>query len=554
MHHSLNVARGPCTRLWWLVPLIFFWTAPAAAAPEQELPVGSGAGQIGLIDRPNEACFGPAAIAPDAAGNLAILDKVNRKIVLVSAGSLREIPLPEQMNEPQDLLAAYKGYAVAGAFGDVMMLDEDGRLLDTAKVHHNPEQGSVRIFPVSSTELELQSLSGDSSKVGLPLDKVGGLIKQQVIASGYKPQPAAAPDRAVLVNETVHGPLRRIDVVSSMRITGVRVIWADHDEALVAIQESRLLPNPASFVRLAHFDAFAKPVTAAYVPAESFGCDIRRPYAALKDGRVVSLSFPGSERLFLQTVQFKPIGDVQPIPLAAVSDAVLVANEDNILKSLEQANGTSDAGLVSLPSIGRASILDRARAALSYPWRLSAVNYLHADTENLCAPPAKIWERPSRLNDMSEQETVGVPYRWGGYLSTLAAFQSHLSEGRLAGDICTCRGGNCVHPQATGMDCSGFVSYAWSTGKYFTTASLPGKNVSTPITWVDLQPGDIVNKARSHVMLVEKVQMAPEGRLITVIESTPRPKRCGGVCRNTYTESSLRERQYLPFRRLSVMD
>lgn len=555
MSSALNAVCGIAMRCWGIA-LFLVASLPLSihAAPEQELPVGRGPGQIGLIDRPNEECFGPAAIAPDAAGNLVVLDKVNRKIVVIKANSVQEIPLPETMNEPQDLLVAHKGYVVAGAFGNVILIDDDGQLLDATKVENNPEQGGVRLFPVSTTQLDLHSLSGAVSKVELAVGKAGGLIQQQVTAAGYKRQSMADPDSTILVNEAIDGPLRTIEVTSSMRIAGVRVIWADHDEVLIGVQESRMLPNPASFVRMTHYDATAKPVSTAYVTAESFGCDIRRPYTRLKDGRIVSLLFPGDERILLHALQWRPADDVQPIPLAPVSDATLIRIVDEVSKSLELANGTSDAGLVSLDSIGRGVIVDRARAALSYQWRLNAMNYLHADTESICDPPAKIWERPARLNGMSEKDAVGIPYRWGGYVSTLGAFQDQLGKGRLAGDICTCRKGNCVHSQATGMDCSGFVSYAWSTGKYFTTASLPGKNVSTPIGWDELKPGDIVNKARSHVMLIENIQMSSEGRLITVIESTPRPTRCGGVCRNTYTESSLRERQYLPFRRVSVID
>lgn len=546
--------NGKSSRHGWLLCLAMLSPAPTYAAMDQALSVGNGPGQIGLIERPNEDCYGPAAIAPDAAGNLAVLDKLNRKIVLVMPGAVKDIPLPEQVREPQDLLVAHKGYAVAGAFGDVALLGEDGHLIAAVKVGHNPESGDVRIFPRSETELELHSLSGEVSKVALPVGKVGGLIKQQVMANGYKRQSSATPDRAVFINEAVQGPLQRIEVTASMRIAGARVVWADTDEALVAIQESRTLPQPASFVRLARYDANSKPVQAVYVAADAFGCDIRRPYTRLHDGRVVALAFPGKEQLALRTLPLRPIDEVQPIPLAAASDAALISDQDDILKSLEQANGTSDALLIALDSISRATILERARAALTYSWQLKAANYLHANTESLCKPPEKIWQRPARLDGLSDQQAVGIPYRWGGYVSTLAAFQDQLDKGWLAGDICTCRTGNCVHPLATGQDCSGFVSYAWRTGKYFTTASLPAKSVSTSIRWVDLKPGDIVNKARSHVMLIEEVKAGPEGRLITVIESTPRPGRCGGVCRNTHAESFLQERQYLPFRRLAVTD
>lgn len=92
------------------------------------LPVGNSPGKIGLVKVPNEECHGPTAIAAASAGRLAILDGINRKVVLVDKVSLQDIPLPVDLIEPIDMVVTTNGFIVLGAIGDVAFIRNDGRV------------------------------------------------------------------------------------------------------------------------------------------------------------------------------------------------------------------------------------------------------------------------------------------------------------------------------------------------------------------------------------------------------------------------------------------
>ena len=339
-----------------------------------------------------------------------------------------------------------------------------------------------------------------------------------------------------------------------MRIENARALWVDEVAgAVIAVQESLRLPEEAAFVRLIAVDASGQATAEAYLGPEAFACDTRRPFARLTDGSVVSLAFRDGGELGLDVLPFVPFGTATPKVVGQRPGSSLISEEDDTSAALERLNGTPSVSEIALTLIGRGHILERARAALEIRWSLSPKNYSDPAVPNLCNPVENVWRRPPRLNGLVGKEVVGVPDRWGGYVSTLDVFRVHLNEGRLAGSDCTCRNANCVHPRATGQDCSGFVSYAWQLGNYFTTARLPSQTISTPVLWAELNPGDIVNKVRSHVRLVEGISNGPSGRYVTVIESASNIS-CGGVCRRSYLESELRQSGYKPLRRLALMN
>ncbi|MCK9621344.1 MAG: hypothetical protein M0R47_12500 [Methylobacter sp.] len=516
------------------------------------LPVGSGSGQIGLIMSPNEECRGPATVTPASAGRLAVLDKVNRKIVVVGGLAPEDIPLPEDLVEPADLVATTRGYVVVGTLGDVVLIDEKGSVLARKKEAHNPEAGAVRLVALAAGGLALEDLSGNRIQVSLDPAQIGDLIEPGLATAGAYTRTELTPNQATITSNVISGPLASITLTSSMRIVNVRVMWAKEGEgALVSLQESRQLPKEATFVRLISLDASGRPMSETYLGWEVFACETRRPFARLIDGRVVSLAFRGKNELALDVLSFEPMGKSTPKELDQHSDATLISNDEDVFKRLESLNGTPSVSPIALNPISRTSILLRGHAPLTIKWPLKVANFSHSNINNRCRPLTDIWHRPPRLNAMLDHEVTAIPYRWGGYFSKLEDFNTHLASGRLAGDDCTCRNANCVHPKATGMDCSGFISYAWQTGNYYTTVSLPRLEISTSVSWSDLAPGDIVNKAGSHVRLVESISPGANGRVVTVIESAAN-ESCGGVCRRSYLESDLRQRGYKPLRRRNL--
>ena len=519
-----------------------------------QIPVGTAEGQLGLIVAPNEECRGPVTITAAASGGLAILDDVNNKILIVTSDrAIQEVRLPEDLVEPADFLATSRGFLVAGLLGQVMVVGTNGEVIAGANAAYDPQTGAPRIVASSPNEIMLENLQGTRTAVNLNADQVGDFVVPGLTtATRYGPA-SIQENTAVLSAGTVNGPLGEMRVVSQNRIVSARPVWVDSDAgALVAIQGALTLPEDRAFVRLVTLNAAAQETGEAYVPSDSYFCDIRKPFTRLSNGDVVRLSF-AEQQLSVERLSFVAPGTAVLEPISVSPDRSLISDTDTIFAELERLNGTSNISSIALPSVSRQTILQRARAALEIEWFLAPRNYSRSSVENQCDPPSKIWHRPPRLDGLMDREIVAIPYRWGGHFQSLTTFQNHLNAGKLAGDDCTCRTANCVTSYSTGLDCSGFVSMAWMTGGYFTTVGLPASNVSSPIRWSDLKPGDITNKAGSHVRLVESISLGPEGRVITVIESASN-RACGGVCRRTYAQTDLQNLRYKPLKRVAVTD
>lgn len=533
-----------------------FMPAHAQDSLSMTLAVGSSSGQIGLVMRPNEECRGPASVTPASAGRLAVLDKVNQKIVVIGGPSPEDVPLPGDLVEPADLIATTRGYLVVGALGDVVVIDGKGTPLAWTKVEHNPEAGAVRLVAFAAGGMALEDLRGKRTSIKLDASQMGELVVPGFATAGTYALTKTDPNQAIIKTNAIQGPLASITLTSHMRIVNARAVWVAEDVgAIVAVQETRLLPEEAAFVRLVAVDANGYPKSEVYLDPKTFDCGIRRPFTRLTDGRVVSLVFRGTNKLVLDVLSFEPVGTATPKVLEKPSDVTLISEEEDVLKALERLNGTPDAGLIALSPISPARILERARASLDIKWYLASTNFSHPDVPNHCDPPKNIWRRPPRLDTMVDHEVKGIPYRWGGYVATIETFKTHLVYGRLAGDVCTtCQPAiKCVHPKATGQDCSGFVSYAWQIGNYLTTLSLPRPHISAPVAWGDLAPGDILNKTGSHghVRLIESISSGPNGRILTVIESSIKTS-CGGVCRRAELESDVKQEGYKPYRRVAL--
>lgn len=128
----------------------------------------------------------------------------------------------------------------------------------------------------------------------------------------------------------------------------------------------------------------------------------------------------------------------------------------------------------------RAEMMKSAAAYAEMTWQAAPHN---ADG---CRPP---WR-----SDYGTGRHVGMAYKWGGF-DDIDAYHQRLSEGAGAGS----------HQQhgvldcATGIDCSGFVSRVWGLPTKRGTATLA--EVSVPISISALEPGDVLNKSGSHVVL-----------------------------------------------------
>lgn len=148
-----------------------------------------------------------------------------------------------------------------------------------------------------------------------------------------------------------------------------------------------------------------------------------------------------------------------------------------------------------------------AQRFASHPWQPFAKNILHGtDSRGVLVHTPDVthepeherrgWWVPGRVNE-------GVPYRWGGF-DEPAAFDAAIANGLAAGDVSSPekrRLDNAgVSTQAAGVDCSGFVSRCLKLPTVHDTSQLPAVCRELPSAR-DLQPGDLLNIPRRHVIL-----------------------------------------------------
>jgi len=180
----------------------------------------------------------------------------------------------------------------------------------------------------------------------------------------------------------------------------------------------------------------------------------------------------------------------------------------------------------SFSQLSQAEILAKADEYVAHIWTASSSNIQKGSCGGgyvQSAPWVEIGENES------------LPYCWGGY-STLSSFDSGISKGKSAGDINTA---SVVLSCSEGVDCSGFVSRVWGISRS-TTSSLPTitKKYSS---FSQVQPGDIMNKAGSHVRMIYQVN--PNGSY-TMVEAAQGTAQGGGdalwkVFYWTYTYSDM---------------
>jgi hypothetical protein len=95
------------------------------------------------------------------------------------------------------------------------------------------------------------------------------------------------------------------------------------------------------------------------------------------------------------------------------------------------------------------------------------------------------------------QITMGIDYQWGGY-DTLSAALNKLNAGAIAGNSYPRVYER--NPNWSGVDCSGYVSQCWLSGRYQTSNFY---EICTTLSYADLYKGDITNYAGKHCRLFD---------------------------------------------------
>jgi hypothetical protein len=213
--------------------------------------------------------------------------------------------------------------------------------------------------------------------------------------------------------------------------------------------------------------------------------------------------------------------------------APLVQKDASSSKDKRKSGAMS--GKVAVRPSNREQVIERAVSFETTTWTVNDRAY---GPQTPC-PGMKRSRQPGYIIGKLGQTVKGIPYCWGCKTSP-SDFLAGLEDGRMAGNVCT---KSAPVRNVLGVDCSSFVSETWGLSTHVTTSAIPA--ITTPVRdpW-SLRPGDALNKAGSHVMLV--LRLTPD-RKVEVMEASPNACR-GTVCRNVYSLGTLMMRGYRPVR------
>jgi hypothetical protein len=546
-------------------------TAPDAAAADPaagenavvaRFAIGNGPDQIGLIaDIPERAPEGPAAIAasPDSP-EVFVLDSVNQRIVRVlpSARPLPAFAIPDA-DYPADLVVRGRSFYVLDSAGRaVLKYAADGRLEASYPVKDPAVEltGAASLVVLPNEDIRIRrdgagevlvgpAARGDSApESGISVPTPQGTVTSRFERGGESSARVALAG----AGRSADAPAA-LDVNSQEFLASADLVAVDSKGRYYVLAEelSPSQPGFAVHTALARYSAQGKLETVADIPVAEVIALPNRYVAVTREGKAYFLQPTEREVRVVDLAFVERDGlSVRNARLGLGREAPPVSSGD-----FEKAVRTEYAGEITGAArgpISRQKILENARRYLDFDWVLKPQNYQHAGLSAQCAPPGSKWKRPDRLSGKMNQQVRAVPYRWGGF-DSLALFRDRLDEGYLAGDVCTCRKaeyGFCITAKSTGVDCSGFVSRTLEE-KYYTTSSLH-RITERLRSFRDLRPGDILNRAGSHVRLF--VGFSEQGPLrLKTIESAV---SCGGVCAASYTVSQLS--RYAPLRYKNVQN
>jgi hypothetical protein len=513
-------------------------SANAANRLVHEFSTGGGDNAVGVIDAGVDTeIVGPQALSVDNDGNIFLLDQVNSRILRFdpknpTAGST-EFRLPSDI-EPTDLVVRKQDILVWD--GAIRTLQVTGpaqpsyRSLEEVSTRAGDDPFVTSAFAqMGSQQPGSESDILESSTRGAPSINKRERVRQYIASRSAgnviadvipESNEATAQIEVSRVGETT--PLVRLRLRVPDRLGAVEFLEIDHSGRMFVFGENvpKVAERAAAFV-------------ARYSAAGVLEGIYELPLANVPlSRRFVTVSGEG-DVYFLRT-------ELGSVSVLGVGFRKLAANEVIDIRPLVSAPqvGSRNEPIVAMRPLTRQQTVETAFAFEGMQWKVTPSAY-GRDPDTACTGFNGRVRRPTYLHGKLGQEVRGIPYCWGCF-GSLEQIRRKIERGVLAGNICT---HNAPRSDATGVDCSAFVSATWGLATHYTTAAIPAITTRVRDPW-DLRPGDALNKPRSHVMLF--LRFTPD-RKAEVIESSP--GACNGrVCRNIYPLTSLLARGYQPVR------
>jgi hypothetical protein len=500
---------------------------------------GTSRDSVGMIEAREDAPMdGPQAIYAAEDGSLYLLDQVNGRLLRFDAkkadGPVQSLELPEEMRPTDVVVRRGNVYVWDGAPQALQATgrdDEPVRELTRTRTTEQPDDETLTAFAqMGSQALDSpDQLLGERTR-GVPAKS--GPIRQSIatrgrgtvtadVATSDKLNAASVEVRAQPGND----PIAKLRLKVRDRIGIVEFLEIDNSGRMFVLTEN--IPTGSK-----------RPASAYVVRFSPQGVqdsiyDIPFSDSIALSRRFIAIS-PDGEVYFLRTRKTEV--DLIGVGARPVRASDVIDNPNAPRLADQEAKAPKDL-IAAVRSLSRRQVIETAFAFEGVQWRLTPPAY-GRDPDTACTGFNRI-RRPGYLSGKLNQEVRGVPYCWGCH-GSLNQFRANIANGMLAGNVCT---HNNPRSDATGVDCSAFVSAAWGLATHFTTAAIPSITAQLQNAW-DLQPGDALNKPGSHVMLF--LRFTPD-RKAEVMESST--GGCNGrVCRNVYPLSSLLARGYRPVR------
>jgi hypothetical protein len=537
---SLLKSNGCVCVAAWL--LAFSTGAGATDIIVKQFPAGSGENNAGIIEASADTEIdGPQALTTDESGSLYLLDQVNSRIIRFDpkrpAAEPTILQLPDELR-PTDLIVRKSDILVwDGTVRSLQPATGPGnastRGLEEVNARATDDETVLSAFAQMGSQETTSALDLlDANTRAASIREPRSRPRQHVASRGagsitvdVLPEAGDSGARIEVHREKdADGPpLPHLHLKVRDRLGAVEFLEIDHSGRMYVFAENIPTSAGSAGAFVARFSSAGTLEGIYELPLSNVPLS-RRFVTVSGDGDVYFLRTQ-SKTVEVLGVGFRPQPNGKAIDVRApVSPAA--------------AKGPGKGLVTAVRPLTRQQVIETAFAFEGIQWKVGATAY-GRDPDTACTGFAGRIRRPGYLHGKLEQEVRGIPYCWGCH-GSLEQVRSKIEHGVLAGNICT---HNAPRTDATGVDCSAFVSAAWGLANHFTTAAIPA--IANPIANpADLRPGDALNKPGSHVMLFLRFTA---DRKAEVMESSP--GACDGrVCHNIYPLASLLARGYQPVR------
>lgn len=181
---------------------------------------------------------------------------------------------------------------------------------------------------------------------------------------------------------------------------------------------------------------------------------------------------------------------------------------------------------VSVSMVDASTAYTNAVSMVNYSWSYNPAT-MKTQVTGTTAPPDYL------ANLTSTTTVTGIPYCWGGAFGNVSAcgfvsFLTKLSQGSKAGNV---ESASPSYVSGTaGVDCAGFISVAYRLDKRYGTRDicLPANQLFFPISWINIQRGDIGNISGYHVWMCDYTVRGSGGEILgmyTIEATTNKPNQ-----------------------------